>query len=256
MPLVGQVNDTIDLRRYATEGLERIEVLRGTASALYGSDALAGVVNLISRRPRKPFEGSVFAQYSPDRAIQPRQRRGSRRASIRSRVAVLRRATPCRTAFSTSGCRTNSGTAAPRTAASTVEGRPQPVGEPDRLDAQILAHELELVPERDLLRAVGAHDPPQHVAQLLEHAGGGRGVAVAHDDRDGVEAVEQEVRLELDAERAHPRLGELGLETGGLGLALARLDEVEQRVLDAQHREVDRHPNGSEVRNQSSAPPP
>lgn len=69
MPLVGQVNDTIDLRRYATEGIERIEVLRGTASALYGSDALAGVVNLISRRPRQPLEGSVFAQYSPDRAV-------------------------------------------------------------------------------------------------------------------------------------------------------------------------------------------
>lgn len=69
MPVVGQVNDTIDLRRYAVEGIERIEVLRGTASALYGSDALAGVVNLISRRPKRPFEGSVFAQYSPDRAL-------------------------------------------------------------------------------------------------------------------------------------------------------------------------------------------
>lgn len=63
MPLVGQVNDVIDLRRYAMEGVERVEVVRGAASALYGSDALAGVVNFISRRPRRAFEASGFAQY-------------------------------------------------------------------------------------------------------------------------------------------------------------------------------------------------
>jgi outer membrane receptor for ferrienterochelin and colicins len=63
MPLVGQVNDVIDLRRYSLEGIERVEVVRGAASALYGSDALAGVVNFISRRPVRPVEASGFAQY-------------------------------------------------------------------------------------------------------------------------------------------------------------------------------------------------
>lgn len=32
--------------------VERIEVVRGAASAVYGSDALAGVINIITRRPR------------------------------------------------------------------------------------------------------------------------------------------------------------------------------------------------------------
>ncbi len=35
----------------AVEDLERVEVIRGPASAIYGADALTGVVNLISRRP-------------------------------------------------------------------------------------------------------------------------------------------------------------------------------------------------------------
>lgn len=62
-PVVGQVNDVIDLRRFGLDAIERIELVRGAASALYGSDALAGVVNLISRRPRRPFEASGFVQY-------------------------------------------------------------------------------------------------------------------------------------------------------------------------------------------------
>jgi len=33
--------------------IERVEVLQSGASPLYGSDAVAGVVNIITRRPRK-----------------------------------------------------------------------------------------------------------------------------------------------------------------------------------------------------------
>ena len=35
-----------------TEGIERIEVVRGPMSSLYGSDALGGVINIITRRAR------------------------------------------------------------------------------------------------------------------------------------------------------------------------------------------------------------
>lgn len=62
-PVMGQVNDVIDLRRYAIESVERVEIVRGASSALYGSDALAGVVNFISRRPKRALEAGGFAQY-------------------------------------------------------------------------------------------------------------------------------------------------------------------------------------------------
>lgn len=39
----------VDLAGLTTEGVERIEIVRGPASALYGSDAVAGVVHIITR---------------------------------------------------------------------------------------------------------------------------------------------------------------------------------------------------------------
>lgn len=48
-----------NLSLYDTFGIERIEVLRGPASVLYGTDAFGGVVNIITRNPRKRTEFGV-----------------------------------------------------------------------------------------------------------------------------------------------------------------------------------------------------
>lgn len=55
----GRIGGTVDLERFTVEGLEQIEVVRGSSSVLYGSDALAGVVNLRTRRPKRRFETSA-----------------------------------------------------------------------------------------------------------------------------------------------------------------------------------------------------
>lgn len=44
------------------ENFERIEILRGPASALYGSDAVGGVVNLITRKGRRGQRFTPYAQ--------------------------------------------------------------------------------------------------------------------------------------------------------------------------------------------------
>ncbi|MFT7121435.1 MAG: vitamin B12 transporter [Neolewinella sp.] len=51
-PLVdpSSLGGAVDLRLLDMEGIERIEILRGARSLLYGSDAVAGVINLITKK--------------------------------------------------------------------------------------------------------------------------------------------------------------------------------------------------------------
>ena len=62
MPYGGVTNSAADLNQIPSQLIERVEVLTGGASAIYGSDAVAGVVNFITKRD---FEGvEVSGQYS------------------------------------------------------------------------------------------------------------------------------------------------------------------------------------------------
>jgi len=51
----------VDLNAIPASAVERVEILKDGASALYGSDAIAGVVNIILRREFKGFEASIGA---------------------------------------------------------------------------------------------------------------------------------------------------------------------------------------------------
>ena len=46
------------------EAIERIEVVRGPMSSLYGSDAIGGVINVITRKVAKTWGGSVSMDYT------------------------------------------------------------------------------------------------------------------------------------------------------------------------------------------------
>lgn len=58
-PVIGRMAGTLDLTRLTTAGVARVEVVRGPTSSLYGSDALAGVVNVITQRPREGVTGEA-----------------------------------------------------------------------------------------------------------------------------------------------------------------------------------------------------
>ena len=53
----------VDLNSIPSGAVERIEILKDGASAVYGSDAIAGVVNIILRKDFKGLEGNVSAGY-------------------------------------------------------------------------------------------------------------------------------------------------------------------------------------------------
>tara|TARA_B100000214_G_scaffold334504_1_gene277248 strand:+ start:2481 stop:4595 length:2115 start_codon:yes stop_codon:yes gene_type:complete len=48
LPLIGRQSGTLDLNRIAIGNIDQIEIIKGSSSSLYGSEALGGVVNLIS----------------------------------------------------------------------------------------------------------------------------------------------------------------------------------------------------------------
>lgn len=49
----------LNLDRQSTVNLQQVEVVKGASSALFGSDAIGGVINMIPRDAKRPFEGDV-----------------------------------------------------------------------------------------------------------------------------------------------------------------------------------------------------
>ncbi len=55
-----------DFNRIDIDNIERIEVVKGAMSTLYGSGAVAGVVNIITRGADRPFGAGINAQYDSE----------------------------------------------------------------------------------------------------------------------------------------------------------------------------------------------
>lgn len=49
----------VDWTQIPVDQIERIEVVRGAGSVLYGDNAVGGVINIITKKPEKPFSGKV-----------------------------------------------------------------------------------------------------------------------------------------------------------------------------------------------------
>jgi outer membrane receptor for ferrienterochelin and colicins len=62
--IAGETNGNIDYSRFNSNNIERIEIVKGAASTLYGSNAIGGVVNIITKNPKKKFEGNTGSRYS------------------------------------------------------------------------------------------------------------------------------------------------------------------------------------------------
>jgi vitamin B12 transporter len=58
------IDGAFDLRLLSIDQIERIEILKGSQSTLYGTDAMAGVINIITKRKgNKPVSGTGTVSY-------------------------------------------------------------------------------------------------------------------------------------------------------------------------------------------------
>ncbi len=60
-PANGALLENRDLSRISLSGVERVEVVKGPLSTLYGSDALGGVINVITRTPEEGLQAEARA---------------------------------------------------------------------------------------------------------------------------------------------------------------------------------------------------
>ncbi|WP_026754772.1 TonB-dependent siderophore receptor [Sediminibacter sp. Hel_I_10] len=59
VPLIGRSAGTLDLSRVTVGNVQQIEIVKGASSSLYGSEALGGVINIITDKPKKGFGGHL-----------------------------------------------------------------------------------------------------------------------------------------------------------------------------------------------------
>jgi len=67
--VIGRKAGAVDLSRYPVEWIERVEIVKGPSSVLYGSDAMGGVINIITRRPTAPLSAELYGSYGTLAAV-------------------------------------------------------------------------------------------------------------------------------------------------------------------------------------------
>lgn len=61
-PVIGRSAGTLNLDRLSVGDVKQIEIVKGPSSALWGSDALAGVINIITEKGNRPLSWDVTGQ--------------------------------------------------------------------------------------------------------------------------------------------------------------------------------------------------
>ncbi len=62
--MAGETMDNTDYNRMNLDNVGRIEIVKGASSALYGSNAVGGVINIISRENLEPWTANVNSRYN------------------------------------------------------------------------------------------------------------------------------------------------------------------------------------------------
>jgi outer membrane receptor for ferrienterochelin and colicins len=61
--MAGETDGNVDYYKINSGNIDRIELVRGASSTLYGSSAMGGVINIITKKPKKAFEFKIDVKY-------------------------------------------------------------------------------------------------------------------------------------------------------------------------------------------------
>ncbi len=67
-PIIGRYTGSLELSRLTVGNIKQVEIVKGPSSSLYGSDALAGVINIITERP-KSNQGNFSVRYGTNNTL-------------------------------------------------------------------------------------------------------------------------------------------------------------------------------------------
>jgi outer membrane receptor for ferrienterochelin and colicins len=62
--IAGEVDGDINYSMLNLQNIDHIEIIRGASSSLYGSNAIGGVINIITKKINEPFDAKLFSRYS------------------------------------------------------------------------------------------------------------------------------------------------------------------------------------------------
>ena len=86
--IAGEVDGDIDYSMLNLQNIDRIEVIKGASSSLYGSNAIGGVINIITKKINEPFDAKFYSRYSKYNELYSGGTIGLKKGIIGSRTSV------------------------------------------------------------------------------------------------------------------------------------------------------------------------
>jgi outer membrane receptor for ferrienterochelin and colicins len=86
--IAGEVDGDIDYSMLNLQNIDHIEVIKGASSSLYGSNAIGGVINIITKKIIDPFDAKFYSRYSKYNELYSGGSIGLKKGIIGSRTSI------------------------------------------------------------------------------------------------------------------------------------------------------------------------
>src|SRR5674476_183147 len=86
--IAGEVDGDIDYSMLNLQNIDHIEIIKGASSSLYGSNAIGGVINIITKKIVDPFDAKFYSRYSKYNELYSGGTIGLKKGIIGSRTSI------------------------------------------------------------------------------------------------------------------------------------------------------------------------